>query len=222
VSRFRRRVAPRDEPATRPVTPPGGAALPLPAGHDHLDSLALALSALYAAADRLDAWGCHLAEVLGGGGRLLVAGNGGSAAQAQHLTAELVGRYRDERPPFSAIALCAESSAVTAVGNDYGFDEVFARQVRAHGRAGDVLLTLSTSGRSGNVLAAVEAAEVCGLTTWALTGPPGNPLAAGCDDALCVDSPHTATVQEIHLVAVHLVCAAFDHAIERLALGALG
>jgi D-sedoheptulose 7-phosphate isomerase len=185
-------------------------ARPMPAGRAHLRELALPLAELDRDADRLDRWGAQLAHVLAGGGRLLAAGNGGSAAQAAHLTAELVGRYRDERAPLSAIALCSESSAVTAIGNDYGGEEVFARQVRAHGRPGDVLVALSTSGRSPNVLAAADAAAGCGMVTWALTGQADNPLAARCDDALCVDSPHTATVQEIHLIAVHLLCAAFD------------
>jgi D-sedoheptulose 7-phosphate isomerase len=102
---------------------------------------------------------------------------------------------------------------VTAIGNDYGAAEVFARQVRAHGRPGDVLVALSTSGHSANVLAAVDAARAAGLMTWALSGRPGNPLALACDDALCVDSPHTATIQEIHLIAVHLLCAAVDTAL---------
>lgn len=189
-------------------------ARPLPAGRRHLAELAGPLGDLQDEAPRLEAWGEHLAEVLLGGGRLLTAGNGGSAAQAAHLTSELVGRYRDDRQPFSAIALCSESSAVTAIGNDYGIDEVFARQVRGHGRPGDVLIALSTSGRSGNVLAAVEAARAAGMTTWALSGRPRNPLATACDDALCVDSPHTATVQEIHLIAVHLLCAAVDQAVQ--------
>jgi D-sedoheptulose 7-phosphate isomerase len=187
----------------------------LPAGRRHLAELAAPLGELHEEAPRLEAWGEHLAAVLVAGGRLLAAGNGGSAAQAAHLTSELVGRYRDDRRPFSAIALCSESSAVTAIGNDYGLDEVFARQVRGHGRPGDVLIALSTSGRSGNVLAAVEAARTAGMTTWALSGSPCNPLAVACDDALCVDSPHTATVQEIHLIAVHLVCAAVDQAVQR-------
>jgi D-sedoheptulose 7-phosphate isomerase len=186
---------------------------PLPAGDGHLGALKAPLAALHADVRRFEAWGRRLATVLGTGGRLLAAGNGGSASQAQHLTSELVGRYRDDRPPFSAIALCAEASAVTAIGNDYGAHEMFARQVHAHGRSGDVLVTLSTSGRSANVLAAVAAAGDVGVTTWGLTGMPGNPLAARCDDALCVDSPHTATVQEIHLIAIHLICASFDHAL---------
>ena len=191
--------------------------LALPAGHRHLAQLAGPLDALHADVERLEHWGRTLAGVLAGGGRLLAAGNGGAAAQAQHLTAELVGRYRDDRPPFSAIALCAESSAVTAIGNDYGIEELFARQVRAHGRPGDVLVTISTSGRSPNVVAAADAASGAGMRTWAFTGPPGNPLSERADDCVCVDSPHTATVQEIHLIAIHLLCAAVD---ESLTLGA--
>jgi D-sedoheptulose 7-phosphate isomerase len=186
---------------------------PLPAGRAHLAALAGPLAELERDADRLERWAGRLADTLTSGGRLLAAGNGGSAAQASHLTSELVGRYRDDRPPFSAIALCAESSAVTAIGNDYGSEAVFARQVQAHGRPGDVLVALSTSGGSPNVLAAADAAAECGMVTWALSGRPGNPLALRCDDALCVDSPHTATIQEIHLIAVHLLCAAFDTAL---------
>jgi glycosyltransferase involved in cell wall biosynthesis/phosphoheptose isomerase len=184
-----------------------------------LDQLDAALATLRGCAEEIDGWGEWLGGRLYEGGRLLAAGNGGSASQAAHLTSELVGRYRDDRPPFSAIALCAESAAVTAIGNDYGIEEVFARQVLAHGRPGDVLVALSTSGRSANVLAAVEAAQAAGMVTWALSGRPGNPLALACDEALCVDSPHTATIQEIHLISIHLVCAAFD---EALATGALG
>lgn len=185
----------------------------LPTGHGHLDALMPALAALYGETERLERWGTEIARVLTGGGRLLAAGNGGSACQAQHLTSELVGRYRDDRAPFSALALCTETSALTAIGNDYGFEHLFARQVRGHGRPGDVLVTLSTSGASPNVLAAVEAADEVGMTTLALTGRAGNPLAARSDDALCVASPHTATVQEVHQVAIHLVCAAFEGAL---------
>jgi D-sedoheptulose 7-phosphate isomerase len=185
----------------------------LPAGRAHLDALMVPLASLYAETDRLERWGSELAGVLGGGGRLLAVGNGGSACQAQHLTSELVGRYRDDRAPYSALALCTETSALTAIGNDYGIEHLFARQVRGHGRPGDVLVALSTSGSSPNVLAAVEAAEQAGMTTWGLAGRPGNQLANACDDALCVDSPHTATVQEVHQVAIHLLCAAFEGAL---------
>jgi phosphoheptose isomerase len=182
-------------------------------GHEHVAEIERRLAGLHADIRRIDAWGARLARVLAGGGRLLAAGNGGSASQAQHLTSELVGRYRDERRPLSAIALCAEGPALTAIGNDYGVEAVFARQVHAHGRRGDVLIALSTSGSSPNLLRAVEAAAECGMTTWALSGRPDNPLALACDDAVCVESPHTATVQEVHLVAIHLLCAAVDRAL---------
>jgi D-sedoheptulose 7-phosphate isomerase len=184
-------------------------------GRDHVASLTAALGSLDAQVETLDRWGQLLAEVLCGEsrGRLLAAGNGGSAAQAQHLTAELVGRYRADRPPFSAICLTAETSSLTAIANDYPADELFARQVEAHGRAGDVLVLLSTSGRSPNVVTAARRARDCGITTLAITGPAPNPLAAAVDEAVCIDSPWTATVQECHLVALHLVCAAFDAAV---------
>ncbi|NXY98412.1 SIS domain-containing protein [Streptomyces sp. BR123] len=179
--------------------------------HRHCQSLQDALDGFRRAGlDRLSRWGRELAAVLPAGGRLLAAGNGGSAAQAQHLTAELVGRYQQDRPAYSAIALHAESSSVTAIGNDYGFEHVFARQVGAHGRPGDVLVLLSTSGRSGNLISAAVAARAAGLRVWALTGPGPNPLADAAHDALCIDAPRAATVQEAHLVAVHLLCESFD------------
>ncbi|MFE9440052.1 SIS domain-containing protein [Streptomyces sp. NPDC006602] len=181
----------------------------------HCDELEDALGAFRASAHIIERWGERLAAVLTGGGRLLAAGNGGSAAQAQHLTAELVGRYRDDRPAFSAIALHADTSSTTAIANDYGVDQVFARQVRAHGRPGDVLVLLSTSGASANLLSAADAARSAGLRVWALTGPAPNPLMAGSDESLCVTAASAATVQELHLVAVHMVCAAFDAAVER-------
>jgi phosphoheptose isomerase len=178
---------------------------------DHVEALSAALAGLDLG--RLERWGTGLARTLGDGGRLLALGNGGSAAQAQHLTAELIGRYRDDRPPFSAIALCSEGPALTAIGNDYGIEQVFARQVAGHGRDGDVLIALSTSGTSPNVLAAASAATAAGMTALGLTGPAPNPLADRCDEAVCVDSPYTATVQEVHLIAVHLLCEAFDAAL---------
>ncbi|HSP38481.1 MAG TPA: D-glycero-beta-D-manno-heptose 1-phosphate adenylyltransferase [Frankiaceae bacterium] len=184
---------------------------PLPTGRQHVDHLVATLPALDL--DRLDAWGRTLAQLLPAGGRILVAGNGGSAAEAQHLTAELVGRLRDDRVALSALALSAETSSLTAIANDYGYDEAFARQVRAHGRAGDVLLTLSTSGRSRSVIGAAEAARAIGMRTWALTGPAGSPLAAVSDEVVSIEAPHVATVQEAHLVAVHLICAAVDVAL---------
>ena len=182
----------------------------------HVRALVGALGTLDTA--RLDEWGRRLAAVLGGGGRLLVAGNGGSAAQAQHLTAEFTGRFAADRRPYSAIALTADTSAVTAIANDYGYEEVFARQVSAHGRPGDVLLAMSTSGRSPNLLRAADAARAVGVAAWALTGPLPNPLAGACHEAVCVRHPGavpalTATVQEAHEVALHLICLAFDTAL---------
>jgi D-sedoheptulose 7-phosphate isomerase len=172
--------------------------------------LVSALERVQPAAAQLSDWGAHLAGVLAGGGRLLACGNGGSAAEAQHLTAELVGRFMDEREPLSAIALHADTSAATAIVNDYGVEELFARGVRAHGRPGDVLVALSTSGTSRNVLAAVKAAQEIGVTTWALTGPAPNPLLAMSDGAIAVEAESTATVQEVHLVLVHGLCTALD------------
>jgi D-sedoheptulose 7-phosphate isomerase len=184
-------------------------------GQDHLTSLTAALRDVSAQVGTLDRWGRLIAEVLCGPhrGRLMAAGNGGSAAQAQHLTAELVGRYRADRPPFSAICLNAETSSLTAIANDYPADELFARQVEAHGRPGDVVVLMSTSGRSPNIVAAAHRARGAGMTVLAMTGPAPNPLAAAADDAFCIDSEWTATVQECHLVALHLVCAAFDSAV---------
>ncbi|MFE5189689.1 SIS domain-containing protein [Streptomyces sp. NPDC056628] len=182
----------------------------------HCDDLMRALTGFRGyAGPLLRRWGTSLATTLDGGARLLLAGNGGSAAQAQHLSAELVGRYRDDRPPFSAVALHADTSATTAIANDYGVQEIFARQVAAHGRAGDVLMLLSTSGASANLLAAADRAHRLGMPVWALTGPAPNPLAGSADDALCVDAATSATVQELHLVAVHMLCEAFDEAVER-------
>ena len=183
--------------------------------HRHLTDLEVALARLHAEVDLVDRWGKHLAQVLSGGGRLLAAGNGGSAAHAQHLTAELVGRYRAERRPLSALSLHADTSALTAIINDYGPDEAFARQVRAHGRPGDVLVCLSTSGQSSNVLAAVSAAHSIGLTVWAFTGRAPNALAIAADDALCV-SGATPTVQEIHQAGIHLLCESVDLHLARL------
>jgi len=179
-----------------------------PSGPAHIQALAAALPLLDTG--RLHDWGRLLADRLPAGSRLLVAGNGGSAAEAQHLTSELVGRFHAERAPLSAIALHTDSSTVTAITNDYGPEQVFARQVRAHGRPGDILLLLSTSGTSPNVLAAARAGHERGLTVWALTGPAPNPLADVSDQAVCVDAAQVATVQECHLVAVHLLCAAVD------------
>jgi D-sedoheptulose 7-phosphate isomerase len=182
----------------------------------HLAGLASALEPFRLTARKLSGWGYELARLLAGGGRLLVAGNGGSAAEAQHLTAELVGKLRDDRPALSAIALTAETSSLTAVSNDFGYDEVFARQVWAHGRPGDTLLLLSTSGRSTNLLAAAQTAGSLGMRVLGLTGPTPNPLAGLCSDVLAVPSTDAQVVQELHLVSVHVLCEYVDLALPSL------
>jgi D-sedoheptulose 7-phosphate isomerase len=178
--------------------------------HPHLVALSTALRVLEREVPRLEAWATLVGSVLVGGGRLLACGNGGSAEQAEHLTAELVGRYQEERPAFAALPLHADSAALTAIGNDYGLEQIFARQVRAHGRPGDVLVCLSTSGTSLNVVQAAKAASVAGLTALALTGRGPNLLSRCCDDAIMVDATATCTVQEVHLAAIHILCAAID------------
>ena len=188
--------------------------------HDHLDELRAALGLLECELGRIEGLGEQVAAQLLAGGRLLAVGNGGSAAHAQHLTAELVGRYRSERPALAAICLHGDSSALTAIANDYGFAEAFARQVRAHGRPGDVLVAFSTSGGSPNVLAAVAAARECGLSTWGLTGPRPNDLDELCDHGIAIDAD-TPTVQEIHQVIIHLVCDAVDRAVDHALAPAL-
>lgn len=176
----------------------------------HLTGLAAALIPFRASAGMLARWGGQLAWHLGQGGRLLVAGNGGSAAEAQHLAAELVGKLREDRMPLSAIALTPDSSAVTAISNDYGFDEVFARQVRAHGRPDDVLLVMSTSGRSPNLVQAVHAARDAGMRTWAMVGADASPVGDASDETLRCPSPDSQVVQELHLIAVHVMCEYVD------------
>jgi glycosyltransferase involved in cell wall biosynthesis/phosphoheptose isomerase len=187
----------------------GRFALP-PTQQEHVRALSDALPRAGGELARVAELGERLATVLLEGGRLLAVGNGGSAAQAQHLTAELVGRYQCERRPLSAICLHGDTSSLTAIANDYGLEQAFARQVLAHGRAGDVLIALSTSGRSENVLAAVRAAREIGVETWVLTGRVPNPLAELCDEVAAFACPLMATVQELHMVALHVLCGAVD------------
>lgn len=179
----------------------------------HLARLEAAIRRFEPHVPHLQAWGGTAAGVLVAGGRLLACGNGGSAEQAQHLTAELVGRYQDDRSAFAALPLHADLAALTAIGNDYGPEEVFARQVRAHGRPGDLLICLSTSGSSRNVVVAASAAAETGMTVWALTGPGPNPLVGVCHEAIMVDAAAVCTVQEVHLAAIHILCAAVDAAV---------
>jgi phosphoheptose isomerase len=178
---------------------------------------ARALTAAIAAAgpelERMHALGRRVGGRLLEGARLLAVGNGGSAAQAQHLAAELAGRFEGERRPLSALALCADASSTTAIANDYGYAELFARQVTAHGRRGDLLVALSTSGASPNVLAAARAARACAMTVIGLTGPDDCALRRLCDEAICVPGCATATVQEVHLLALHVLCDGVEQAV---------
>ncbi|HWG64054.1 MAG TPA: SIS domain-containing protein [Streptosporangiaceae bacterium] len=176
----------------------------------HVQHLLKALLDPATGLDRARRWGRQLAASLLAGHRLLAAGNGGSAAQAQHLTAELVGRYAADRRPFSAIALHADTSSLTAIGNDFGAAEAFARQVAAHGRRGDSLILLSCSGRSENILAAAQRAHSLGIRVWAMTGPAPNPLTGMADESICAAASDTSTVQEVHLVAIHALCEALE------------
>jgi D-sedoheptulose 7-phosphate isomerase len=154
----------------------------------------------------LAAAAAYIAHSLRAGGKLMLCGNGGSAADCQHLAAEFVGRFSVDRVPLAAIALTTDSSALTAIGNDYDFDEVFARQVAALARPGDVLLAISTSGRSENVRRAAMTAHRLGVVTIGLLGGDGGTIAAVCDGVMVVPSRSTARVQEAHILLGHALC----------------
>jgi D-sedoheptulose 7-phosphate isomerase len=146
-------------------------------------------------------------------GKILACGNGGSAADAQHFSAELLNRFEKERPGLAGIALTTDSSTLTSIANDYSFDQVFSKQVRALGRDGDVLLAISTSGNSKNVIAAIEAAHECGMRVVALSGRNGGSLGeliAAKDVHICVPAQSTARIQEVHLLTLHCLCDAID------------
>jgi D-sedoheptulose 7-phosphate isomerase len=153
-----------------------------------------------------------IVAALRAGNKLLLIGNGGSAADAQHIAAEIVGRYKQERPAYAAIALTTDTSALTAIGNDYGYDEVFARQVEGLGRRGDVLLAISTSGRSPSILTALRKARERGLTTIGFTGTKGQTMAGLCDLLLVAPSDDTPIIQQIHLATAHGICAVVEQA----------
>jgi D-sedoheptulose 7-phosphate isomerase len=149
------------------------------------------------------------------GNKLLIVGNGGSAADAQHIAAEIIGRYKQDRPAYAAMALTTDTSALTAIANDYGFEQVFARQVEGLGQRGDVLLALSTSGRSPNILAALRAARERGLATIGFTGSKGEALGALCDHLLVSPSDDTPVVQQIHLAVAHGICDEIEQTLMR-------
>jgi len=169
-------------------------------------------AALLAAARKI---GAVIVAALRAGNKLLIAGNGGSAADAQHIAAEIVGRYKQDRPAWATLALTTDTSALTAIANDYGFEQVFARQVAGLGRRGDVLLALSTSGRSPNILAALRSARERGLVTIGFTGSKGESLGAFCDHLLVSPSDDTPVIQQIHLTVAHGICDEIEQTLMR-------
>jgi D-sedoheptulose 7-phosphate isomerase len=156
-----------------------------------------------------------IVAALRAGNKLLIVGNGGSAADAQHIAAEIIGRYKQERPGYAAIALTSDTSALTAIANDYGFEQVFARQVAGLGQRGDVLLALTTSGQSPNILAALRTARGNGIVTIGFTGTRGKTLSDFCDHLLVSPSDDTPVVQQIHLTAAHAICDEIEQAMMR-------
>ncbi len=177
------------------------------------DSAQTKLAALAAMAAPIEAATRRMVASLQAGGKVMACGNGGSAADSQHFAAELLNRFEKERPPLAAIALTTDTSTLTSIANDYRYEDVFAKQVQALGKAGDVLLAISTSGNSPNVIEAIHAAHARGVVVVALTGKQGGKIAAllGPDDIhLCVPAERTARIQEVHLLAIHCLCDGID------------
>ena len=181
------------------------------------DSAATKLAALSAMAAPIEAATRRMVASLKAGGKVMACGNGGSAADSQHFAAELLNRFEKERPPLAAIALTTDTSTLTSIANDYRYEDVFAKQVQALGKPGDVLLAISTSGNSPNVIEAIHAAHARGIAVVALTGNSsgkcGGKIAAllGPDDIhLCVPAERTARIQEVHLLAIHCLCDGID------------
>ena len=174
---------------------------------EHLESIQKLLDTKL---EEIEQTGAIICRTLIAGNKVLLCGNGGSAADAQHIAAELVGRYELHRRAWPAIALTTDTSALTALSNDYGYEEVFARQVQALAQKGDLLIAISTSGRSPNIVRAVEKAKELGCKVIALTGAGGEPLSSLCDQALIVSSQRTSRVQEAHITIGHLWCEMID------------
>jgi D-sedoheptulose 7-phosphate isomerase len=174
------------------------------------DVLREGLVELESSAFLIERWAVNLMDAVARGGKILVAGNGGSAALAAHITGELLGRYARERPPLPAVWLGADQAALTAIANDYDYADVFARQLTALARPDDIFIALSTSGESRNLVRAAEASAAVGCESWAMTGPVPNTLATACDNVLVFGGP-TAVVQEVQQIAVHLICEVIDN-----------
>ena len=176
-------------------------------------SAQIQLNAAEALAPAIEQAARHMVHCLGQGGKILVCGNGGSAADAQHFASKMINRFEQERPGLAAIALTADTSTLTSIANDHTYEQVFARQVKALGQPGDILLAISTSGNSHNVLQAVDAAHARSMPVVALTGRSGGGLAEQMqnDDVfLCVPAESTARIQEVHLLVIHCLCDAVD------------
>ena len=177
------------------------------------DSAQTKLAALSAMAAPIEAAARRMVASLNAGGKVMACGNGGSAADSQHFAAELLNRFEKERPPLAAIALTTDTSTLTSIANDYRYEDVFAKQVQALGRAGDVLLAISTSGNSPNVIEAIHAAHARNITVVALTGKQGGKISALLhpdDIHLCVPADRTARIQEVHLLTIHCLCDGID------------
>ena len=184
------------------------------ASQHFLDSIAVKQAAEKILPEQVARGIVAMTDCLRAGGKIMACGNGGSAADAQHFAAELIGRFERERQELAAIALTTDTSILTAVGNDYSYDEIFAKQVRGLGKKSDILIGISTSGNSKNVVRAIEAAKKMGIKIIALTGNGGGKIASllGTDDIhLCVPSTRTARIQETHLVLLHALCDGVDH-----------
>jgi D-sedoheptulose 7-phosphate isomerase len=174
---------------------------------DYLETVETNFGKLRRMTAEIEAAGQLCVDSLRSGGKVILCGNGGSAADSQHLAAELMGRFLIDRDPLPALALTVDTSALTAIGNDYGFDKVFSRQLRGIGRAGDVLIGLSTSGTSKNVVGAFEAARELGIRVVAMTGEAESPMSALADVALRMPSGQTNHIQEMHIAVGHIICA---------------
>lgn len=180
------------------------------------DSIAVKQASLASLPGAIDEAAGILVACIRAGGKVLSCGNGGSAGDAQHFSAELLNRFEMERPGLAAVALTTDSSTLTAVANDYAYEQIFSKQVAALGRPGDCLLAISTSGNSPNVVAAIDAAHEAGLSVVALTGNKGGKMAAQLRDGDCeirVPAARTARIQEVHLVVIHCLCDALDQAL---------
>lgn len=174
---------------------------------EHLEVARASRDAIIPAVEELAA---QLIVAFGAGGRLIVFGNGGSAADAQHFAGELTGHYKRDRRPLPAVALTTDTSVLTATANDYSYEDVFARQVEAHVQPQDVVVGISTSGNAGNVIRAIEVARSAGVLTWALTGASGGRLVSAAEYAVQVPSDQTARIQEMHITVIHAVSELVD------------